>query len=77
MTIDPLARCGNCWFFFGANDRGKGKCRRYPPSPVLTSEDRHHSMFPEVYASADWCGEFVATNPIDPPRARLARKIAS
>lgn len=51
---DP--RCGVCEYFTAQPKDDDGKCRRYPPSTLLSGEDL--VFLHPVVEHGDWCGEF-------------------
>jgi len=69
MNNNPSSRpfCESCTYFNGQayyneQDKGHGRCHRYPPSFTESSGDKiHHWQFPLVYLQS-WCGEHVPSD---------------
>jgi hypothetical protein len=55
-ATDDTPRCGTCEYFTAEPKDDDGKCRRYPPSTLLSGDDL--VFLQPVVDQTGWCGEF-------------------
>lgn len=56
QVTDDSPKCGACEYFMGEPRADEGRCRRYPPSIILSGENL---VFLQPVVEVDgWCAEF-------------------